>query len=102
MTRRSTRDLTALPTEPPAAQVLVVLTLECRGTEYRLRAAGGPIQCSWVPHEWRFSAASLSAGLLDEVGACMDEMSVTGLLVAVGMQSQLGLELERVLGDLKE
>lgn len=102
MTRRSTRDLTALPTEPPAAQVLVVLTLECRGTEYRLRAAGGPIRGSWAPHEWRFTSASLSAALLNEVGARMDDLSVSGLLMAVGLQGQLALELERVLGALKE
>lgn len=99
---RSTTPPTTSPTAPREVIALVALTLESNGSNYRLRAAGGPIRGSSKVHEWRFTAQTLTAGLLNEVGATLDDLGVSALLLAVGLQLDLALELKAAAGEARE
>lgn len=93
MTNRSTTGSTALPTAPPGVTPIVVLTIEIKGQHCRLRAAGAPLNGVRKMHEWRFTTGTLTAPLLNEIGATMDSLSVAALLMAVGIQGELALAL---------
>lgn len=99
---QSTTPPTTSSTTPREVIALVALTLECNGSNYRLRAAGGPIRGSSKVHEWRFTAQTLTAGLLNEVGATLDDLGVSALLMAVGLQLDLALELKAAAGEARE
>lgn len=93
MTNRSTTGSTALPTTPPGVTSLVELSIEIKGAHCRLRAVGAPLNGVRKMHEWRFTTTSLTAPLLNEVGATVDSLSVHALLMAVGTQGELALAL---------
>lgn len=95
MTRSSSTRPTALPTGRSAPLILVAMSLEQSGRFYRLKVAGAPLRGDCEVHEWRFAADGLTPGILDEVGATMDMLAVSSLLMALGMTQQLSFELDR-------
>jgi hypothetical protein len=102
MTMQSPARSTTSLTEPSAPSTLLSLTLEVRGAQCRLRAIGAPLRGIEKVHEWRFTSSTLTASLLNEVGATVDDLAVAALLLAVGIQLPLALELQGALGDLRD
>ena len=71
----------------------MTLVLETKGTEHRLRVLLPCPQGVSVAHQWRFTASTLSAAVVHEVGTVMADETVMGLLRAVGVQGELAYEL---------
>jgi hypothetical protein len=102
MTMPPTTRPTTLPTEPSKVVTLVTVELEAKGDFYRLRAFGHPLHGVRRLHEWRFRYNELTAGILDEVGAMVDELTVAALLAGIGAPLELALDLQEALGSLRE
>ncbi len=77
----------------PEPLSLLSLVLETKGTEHRLRVILPGAHGVSVAHQWRFTAHTLSAGIVHEVGTVMADETVMGLLRAVGIQGELAYEL---------
>jgi hypothetical protein len=78
---------------------LVTCELEVKGTFCRLRAFGHPVSGVRKLHEWRFTVDTLTATLLNELGATVDELSVAALLGAIGLQGKLAMDLYEASGS---
>jgi hypothetical protein len=99
MTMPPTTGPTTSRTTPSEVVTLVTCELELKGGFCRLRAFGHPVNGVRKLHEWRFTVNTLTAGLLNEFGATVDELSVAALLGAVGIQGQLAWELYEASGS---
>lgn len=77
----------------PEPLSILSLVLETKGTEHRLRVIQPSSHGASVAHQWRFTAPTLSAGIVCEVGTVVADLTVTGLLRAVGIQGHLAYEL---------
>jgi hypothetical protein len=95
MMNPSASPLTALSTGREEPIILVAMSLERSGRHYRLKVAGAPLEGSCEVHEWRFDSGDLSPAVLNEVGAIMDSLSTSSLLMALGMTHELSFELHR-------
>ena len=98
------------PTTQPTTQrtsvaethTLVTLELETKGDFCRLRAFGMPLRGVRKLHEWRFTPRTLTAMLLNEIGATVDDLSVAAVLGGVGIQGQLAFELTAAVEQIQD
>jgi hypothetical protein len=99
MTNPRTSRPTTSSTGPSQPLPLVTWTLETKGENCRLLVTGGPLRGVCETHSWRFTARTLTAALLDEIGAVSSHLAQAGLLSAVGIQGELAYELLEAAGD---